>query len=179
MTKQLTQNIVRTTMDMLISTTGKTSTLDVKLHLRTMDYFANQDEVKAFMNEIYEDYSNDYKRELINNHYYEYFAVIPQPVVSAAINSTLSVGSSVPKKLLADNMPKFNVGLKEVDSLKKYSKPDYWVVYKAQMDKKDEYSIFSDTITRDQARSKYSSLNKVKIQDVRCKKIENFVKNIL
>ena len=49
---------------------------------------------------------------------------------------------------------------------------DNWIVSHA--DGNNEYHIYDKSLTRDQVRSKYTSILKVKIQDVRASRFKNF-----
>lgn len=57
--KQLTKQAVKAAMDLLISANGQTTTLEVKGHLRELDFEANQSVVSSMMSEI-ESESDDY-----------------------------------------------------------------------------------------------------------------------
>lgn len=57
--KQLTKQAVKAAMDLLISANGQTTTLEVKGHLRELDFEANQSVVSSMMSEI-ESESADY-----------------------------------------------------------------------------------------------------------------------
>lgn len=75
---------------------------------------------------------------------------------------------------IAKNMPKFQLPFLSATSvLEKYQDKQDWVVSKKTMTEKDEYFIFDKGLTRDQVRSKYSSLTKAPFTDVRSCRIEN------
>lgn len=57
--KQLTKQAVKAAMDLLISANGQTTTLEIKGHLRELDFDATQAQVSQFMSEI-ESESSDY-----------------------------------------------------------------------------------------------------------------------
>lgn len=174
-TQKLSLSYVKSTMDALILKNGKTSTLEVKLEMRSLGTWCTQTEVHTFVEEVYELNSNDYKRELINNHYYEYAAVVP--TVTGTLGTVLApagqskASSTTQSGFVASEMPKSSYMYNELVVLKHYPHQNDWVVFST--DAKTKYSVFDAGRTRDQVRSKFASLNKVKIQEVRAQRVSN------
>lgn len=160
----LTLDYVKSVMDSLIKQNSSTSTLDIKLEMRKSGLWCNQDEVHNLVEEIYELNSNDYKRTLVNRHHYEYSAV----VVISTPASPVSTNNVKTNSLLSKDMPKMSFKLNELKALGQYPNQNDWLVYVESINK---YSIFDENQTRDAIRSKFASLNNVKFQDVRSRRI--------
>lgn len=167
----LTLDYVKSVMDSLIKQNSSTTTLDIKLEMRKSGLWCNQDEVHNLVEEIYELNSNDYKRTLVNRHHYEYSAVVVTPI-STQTTSNVNTGNVKTNTLLSIDMPKMSFKFNELKALGQYPNQNDWLVYNETINK---YSIFDESLTRDLIRSKFASLNKVKFQDVRSRRIARTV----
>ena len=167
--KQLTQNIVKLTLDLMLSSNGTTTTLDVKKHLKLLDYNSKQREIHDFIEEIYEEYSNDYSRILINNHYYEYSLVVSQNIANILDATTilkteeLKVTAIIPtgnlmkidaKSLLSNVQPKFELPATQLDIVKLYPNKNDWAVHKSG----EIILIFDGSLSSDKVRSRYVTI---------------------
>lgn len=176
-TPTLTLDYVKSTMDSLLETNLTTSTLEIKLEMRKNGVWCNQDDVKPLVDEVYELNANSYKRNLVNNHYYEYSKVSIQGNVgsSSPLGAKLyikGVGNNTSKNLLSIETPKMSFKSNELKALSQYPNKNEWIVFDAHLSV-DKYSIFDENLTRDKVRSRFATLNKIKIQDVRAKRISN------
>jgi hypothetical protein len=76
--KQLTKQAVKLALDLLIASNGQATTLEIKQHLRELNFEARQEDVHNFMEEIFTENQNQYQRQLntdTSNHYQVYTAV--------------------------------------------------------------------------------------------------------
>ena len=91
-------------------------------------------------------------------------------IVTKPTGSLMKVNASE----IAKNMPKYQLPfLSAAQILENYQDKQDWVVSKKNMSNVDEYYVFDKGMTRDQVRSRYSSLTKAPFTDVRSCRIEN------
>ncbi len=176
MTPSLTLSYVKSTMDALILQNGKTSTLEIKLEMRKNGVFCDQTEVHALVEEVFDLDPTAYSRELINKTYYEYSAPVlgnSIPVVNSAgatSNTPTPTAKTGSNTLLSGDTPKMSFVKSELVTLKQYPHQEDWIVYSTDEKK---YSVFDKSLTRDKVRSRFATINKVKIQEVRARRINN------
>lgn len=243
--KKLTTFAVETVLDLLIHTNGQTSTLEVKNKLRDLGYFAEQNNVRKMVEDIFtinafEDkyvcqtgsyktykFSDDF---IADNDQYEYAEDVDNatlikagmtvsqnaagpvgqngnaagpvingsnaagPVVNTTLkdfhNSQRGIGNSNVTVNTTGNVgTPSNPGAKlqvtstvsrdplyifytENHAKKSGVNDESWVV--SHTNGNGEIQIFDGSLTRDQVRSRYTSILKVKIQDVRASRYKNY-----
>lgn len=243
--KKLTTFAVETVLDLLIHTNGQTSTLEVKNKLRDLGYFAEQNNVRKMVEDIFtsgvahEDkyvcetasyktykFADDF---IADNDQFEYAEDVDNavlikagmttsqnaagtvgqngnaagPVVNgsnvagqvkstlkdfhnsqrgvgnsnATINTTGNVGTPAnPGAKLqvtgAVSRDPLYIFYTENHAKKSGVKDESWVV--THTNGNGEIQIFDGSLTRDQVRSRYTSILKVKIQDVRASRYKNY-----
>ena len=99
--KTLTKQAVLHALNLLIEANESTSTLEIKNHLQSMNYYAIQEDVSTHVKNIFdEDQLNDrkYSRSLKNNEYYVYFLSSPASVATHQSSSPAAIQSSSASK---------------------------------------------------------------------------------
>lgn len=192
--KTLTLLAVQSAMDLLIHSKSKTSTLDVKLLLRDMGFEANQTDVSNFIGDIFSDIANvdKYKRELVGDpgkKYHEYSLALvdtndstttstddngtggTKHDVTTGPNVTITGQPSADSSKPVKEMPKFYIEKDKLQSaVDQYKHKNDWIVNKAEMDDNDKFAIFDEKLTRDKVRSRFATLNGIKINAVRARR---------
>lgn len=176
--KNLTSYAVELAMNLLIHTNGQTSTLEVKNLLRDQGYFAKQEDVSVAMRETvlinpdqylvepngtYIDYSFDMDGDLYFNYGY------------AKSDDDTDTTNSKATSIVNRDPLRIHYFESSVDD--GIDGAMNWCVFHKDMD--SEFHIYDESLTRDQIRSKYASLLNVPIQDVRAKRVKNFVNAIV
>jgi hypothetical protein len=196
--KTLTLLAVCSAMDLLLHSKDKTSTLEVKLLLRDMGFDASQNDVSSFMNDAFNDPANvnKYKRELVGDpgkKYQEYSLTIVDNSTPANDHGTSNTTDSTQNVTTAPNitingspsaqgkdvkeMPKFVVDKDKFQTtVDSYKHKNDWIVNKADMEDSDNYAIFDEKLTRDKVRSRFATINGIKINGVRARRILSIVK---
>lgn len=227
--KKLTDLAVVSVMDLQIHTNGQTSTLEIKTHLRDLDYSASQNEVHNIVENIFNsDIEDKYERESISSKYNVYkftedyidanpaFNILSTiadpnniltqptttiPVIKNAIvtdpafmtkraclnapilNTAQDIkGAMNVAKLLNLNVPNTTVSREpqfifytENHARKSGVDPESWIVlHKDPSFRSGEIHIYDKTLTSDLVRSKFTTILKCKIQDVRAKRFRNY-----
>lgn len=186
--KKLTSLAVLSTMDLLIHTNKTTSTLEVKEVLRNLGYYAEQKEVSILMRENVlqnpESYVvNDNGYHLVyswdedtNDDYFNFgFAkdIDDDSDDSDDFSSITRTIDDVINNLEEPENAAYTIdGIEDLLDSNDIDLED-WAVFCT--DDNEPYLIFSGTMTRDRVRTRYSSLQKVRIQDVRAKRIKNIL----
>lgn len=199
--KVLTLSAVEWMMDLLIHTNGQTTTKEVKEALRNIGYYAEQTTISTMMHDLYE--SNNEEANLYNcdnsgtYKIYSYTDIITSQVptaldmveddghedevddttvdtgflsgglaqyrtISPVVNPSSTTISREPELIFYTDKHARNSG---VDS-------QSWIVSHANGN--NEIQVYNKDLTRDQVRSKYASILRVKIQDVRAKRFSNY-----
>lgn len=198
--KKISKFIVECIMDTLIYTNSKTTTLDVKNHLRTLGYLADQKEVSDFMQTISADAPFKYERN--NSDSSSYFTYVFVPTLETAkVADTQDASTSTSGIAATDvtidpttvSIPGSSVVVKKQDSGDDKREPFFvfytkstalasapkvptntWVVTTA--DGNSEIHFYESELTRDLVRSRYTTKTKNKIQNVRACRVTNFGK---
>lgn len=163
--KKITLFYVQTVMDNLIITNGQTTTLDVKNSLRNMDFFAEQAQVKEFMDCIYDTDVNKYKRTQTGQFFTYSFIEEAEEIDDDDDDDDVTIDRDPLQIFYTKTQLKNNLS---------HINDNSWVVFNTNGN--CEYHIYHADLTRDNVRSKYAMLNNVKIQDVRSKRYSNFIK---
>lgn len=158
--KELSENIVKAVMDMLLHFNNNTTTLEIKNILRQFDFKVKQQNVHEYIENIYINNNNIYNRINTGEYYIYEFK-----------NNNIIIENDNDREPLyiyyISNDVLYERDLNVINN-------NLWVVYHKDMD--EEYHIYNENLTRDLVRSKYASLLKVKIQDVRSCRLINFLK---
>lgn len=185
--KVLTNFAVELTMNLLIHTNGKTTTLEVKNELRNLGYFAEQKTVSVMMREIvltaepscnyevqigkYNTYMFDEDSDILFN-----FGVAEDcdedgvETNDTQINNTsTSIDSDTDTSDIDMDPIKIVYFADDVEAHDDAS----WVSFHKEMD--TEFQIFDKNLTRDNVRNEYAKSLSVPIQDVRAKRVKNFL----
>lgn len=203
--KQLTEQAVQTTMDLLIHTNRSTTTLDIKNSLRALGYFAEQATVSKMVEDIF-DNTDCFIRDNSTTSYYVYSWTIAHemmiggyadgiavdddddhitiggmhgsaPTFSYAIGNvggSKALHATTTSTPLGVSREPMNIYYTDQHAQNHIGKQDEWVVfYKNQ---NSEIHIYNGTLSRDNVRSKYASLVGKRIQDVRAKRLSNYIK---
>lgn len=191
--KKLSTFAVSTVMDLLIHTNGKTSTLEVKNTLRHLGFQADQNEVSAIMDSITrstvdEEEVEKYSREReTGNKYFTYYIdanydgyeggyaddfVDPTTITTPVPNLQNVTNDTVEPELVfyIDAHAKKHTENAVLNADK--NAMEKWMVY--HVDGDSEFHVYEGIQTRDKVRSRYTSLLKCKIQDVRACKVANY-----
>lgn len=185
--KTLTLLAVQAAMNLLIESNGKTTTLETKLLLRDMGFDASQSDVSAHMNTVFNAHENvgKFKRELVgpsDKKYHEYsFEAVASDGTSSSNNTndvinTPGITINGSPKVIDDGkeMPKFYIKTSDLkNQVSAYKHKNDWLVNKAESDDDDQCFIFDGNMTRDKVRSRFATLNKMKINGVRARRISN------
>lgn len=194
--KKLNEFVVETAMDLLIHTNGKTSTLEVKDLLRGLGYNASQNDVSRIMEELHDNIQVNSEDKYIRGYakkdgkkFYEYMfldltlnglaeeeidqttgalSVVKDDVSYISKSDALSDDSDdirEPKRVFYTE----SAVTREMSTIDQ----DDWIAHGTDREN-CEYHVYDKAVTRDQARSKYVSLTKVKIHEVRACKASNF-----
>jgi len=183
--KKLTVDVVRYTMFIMTDLNKTVTTLEVKNKLREMGYYAEQNEVKSFMNDIYND-TLLYVRANSDN--YRYF------IYAFKDNSTYSQTVDVDdnNNIIVDDMNGMSNTLDEVDEQKiddvaeimyttngvyhfrnnNTDKENFWVVNDYGQ---NEFHIYDENLSRDNVRSLYAKSTNTPFIDVRSRRLKNFL----
>jgi len=182
--KNLTSYAVETAMNLLIHTNGMTSTLEVKNLLRDQGYFATQDFVSIAMRETvlknpdtyipesngsYIEYSFDEDGDL----YFNYGIATTRDDTDDSDDDSNTV--NVAGQIVNRDPIRIHYFESAIDD--GVDGANNWCVFHKDMS--TEFHIYNESLTRDQIRSKYASLVNVPIQDVRAKRVINFVNQVL
>jgi hypothetical protein len=183
--KALSFIAVHTMMDLLIHTNGQTTSKEVKEALRNLGYYATQDQVKNFMNELYDDIDSEYVRNTSADGTHQIYTVFGMPkavdYVEPSKTQPMSAVSVPHVQLVVTKNVKKDVRDPEfIFYAEKHAKSfaqtpgneNKWMVYGT--DRSGEIQVYSESLTRDQIRSRYASIIKIKMQDVRSCKAKNF-----
>ena len=221
--KNLTEFATKTVLDLLIHTNGKTSTLDVKNTLRSLDYDAKQSDVREKIENIFDNnLDSKYDRVLsADKSHYEYsfeedfidennefecatdkkvtftpsksldfiskndpittgylsnntqaFTTKHTTIVAPVLKDTSPSLTTLAAIKLTDDREPIMIFYTENHARKSATNPQNWIVY--HKDGNKEIQIFDKNQTRDKVRSRYSSILKCKIQDVRACKFMNY-----
>lgn len=176
--KQLTSYAVELVMNLLIHSNGETTTLDVKNHLRQLNYFAEQADVSVKMREIVLQNPDEYETENTGKYFIYTFNESGDLMFNYSLAKNIDDSDDEdddsdsqdlrnPKMILytTDHIQS-NVDCGNIDI-------DDWFV--SCTDDNESYLIFSGSLNRDTVRSRYSSINKVSIQTTRAKRISKFL----
>jgi len=94
--KTLTKEAVKLALDLLILTNSQATTLEIKLHLQNLEYFAKQEDVHNFMEEIFAENNGKYQRAISSGAgptYNIYTAITDwETTVAATLASTQNSG---------------------------------------------------------------------------------------
>ena len=195
--KQLSELALQSVMDLLIHVNGKTTTLEIKNELRQLGFYAEQAQVKAMVDDIFDNASPSYERSQAPGGYFEYTF---GPGRSALLGHATNVDDdedededdditfATPNQALKNAYANFaanvnaHTGVVSRDPEKIYyleshakahnGQNDQWVVFNAN--RNSEFHVYNSALTRDNVRSKYASLLSCKIQDVRAKRLVHF-----
>ena len=172
---KLTITAVNSAMDLLLLSNGKTTTLEIKNLLRDLNFYATQENVHNFVEEIYLNNNSIYERYIKNEYYiYRFIQIINDEDDEDdvhVVDNIIQPGDVEREPLYiyySINMVDPNINTVIMDDID----DDMWIAYHKDMD--EEFHIYDVNLTRDLVRSKYASLLKVKIQDVRACKYSNF-----
>lgn len=191
--KKLTVLAVQAAMDLLLHAKEKTSNLEIKLLLRDMGFDASQAEVSSFVNEIFDNSTSVYtyeRKQDPTNRFYEYTFKSTSTAAndhgsvpsndsshsSVTVKPNVSISGSPVVTNDGKEQPKFHVHKDDLQSIvSTYKHKNDWIVNKAELDDNDahHYLIFDEKLTRDKVRSRFASLNKVKINEVRARRVMN------
>jgi hypothetical protein len=193
--KKLSIDVVRYTMFIMTDLNKTVTTLEVKNKLREMGYYAEQNEVKLFMNDIYND-TLLYVRANSDN--YRYF------IYSFKDNLTYSQTVDIDDNdnIIVDNMNDndndiFNSDMNDLIKLNhkeakidevveimyttngvyhfrnnNTDKENFWVVNDYGQ---NEFHIYDENLSRDNVRSLYAKSTNTPFIDVRSRKLKNFL----
>ena len=195
--KQLSELALQSVMDLLIHVNGKTTTLEIKNELRQLGFYAEQAQVKAMVDDIFDNATPSYERSQAPGGYFEYtFGAGRSALLGHATNvddedddeDDDDITFTTPNQALKNAHANFVAGVnahtavvsrgpENIYYLESHAKAhngqnDQWVVFNAN--RNSEFHIYNSALTRDNVRSKYASLMSCKIQDVRAKRLVHF-----
>ncbi len=194
--KQLSELALQSVMDLLIHVNGKTTTLEIKNELRQLGFYAEQAQVKAMVDDIFDNATPSYERSQAPGGYFEYtFGAGRSALLGHATNvddedddedddditfATDSYKASHHANFAANVNTHTGVVSRDPENiyyLESHAKAhngqnDQWVVFNAN--RNSEFHVYNSALTRDNVRSKYASLMSCKIQDVRAKRLVHF-----
>lgn len=191
--KQLSELALQSVMDLLIHVNGKTTTLEIKNELRQLGFYAEQAQVKAMVDDIFDNASPSYERSQAPGGYFEYtFGASRSALLGHAENVDDDDDDddtfATPNQALKNAHANFVAGVnahtgvvsrdpENIYYLESHAKAhigqnDQWMVFNAN--RNTEFHVYNSALSRDNVRSKYASLMSCKIQDVRAKRLVHF-----
>lgn len=196
--KKVNADVVCFATLMLIHTNKKTTTLEVKNLLRHLNYNASQDEVSAYMNELYERNVDEngvrnYERNHMGSHFEYTFSnfllntddlMFAEDFVEPSVftmtddedeeedDSNESILGSIIQNTLTSKRSVTPQGIFE-DNISIETEIDMdWIVNSTLAN--TEFVVYDSTYTRDEVRNHFARTFRVKKDDVRARREKNF-----
>ncbi len=181
--KKLTIDVVRYTMYIMTDLNKTITTLEVKNKLREMGYYAEQNEVKSFMNDIYHETSL-YVR--VNSDNYKYFIYSFKDNDTYSKNVNLDDNDNIIDEVddvnnindFSDDTPISEVEIMYTTNAVYHfrnnndDKENFWVVNDYGQ---NEFHIYDESLSRDNVRSMYAKSTNTPFIDVRSRRLKNFL----
>ncbi len=177
----LTQSEIQAAAILLIAKNGKTTSLEVKNFLRDANFEVYQTEVSNAL--IAFQSANDQNIDTVDNGTYRtYVKNVPaQPASTNSAPATASPALGLAVQNQSTGRVKVFItpicsnanGLSHSQLASQYDQYDY-VVFSANT--RTPIAVYSKDETRDHVRTHYARINNVSMQDVRAKRVANFVK---